>query len=162
MVNRVTSRRHALLQHAHSFRRYSHVFKVPYVTMVYISLAAIFALINWYPGPRLNRPSFPGMAIPMLKIRRSWDCLIFNNGDPCTGKTSLYWDSPLYFGARLNWCSIIWPEQNGRHFFERTFSYAFSWNENVWTLYKILLKYVADYLVDRTSSWQGSDEDSCQ
>ena len=36
------------------------------------------------------------MGIPMLKIRRSHDRLIFSHGDPYTGKTtSLYWDSPL-------------------------------------------------------------------
>ena len=34
-------------------------------------------------GPRLNiRPSFPGMGIPMLKIRRSRDRLIFNTWIP--------------------------------------------------------------------------------
>ena len=32
-------------------------------------------------GPRLNiKPVFPGMGIPMLKIRRSQDRLIFNMG----------------------------------------------------------------------------------
>ena len=37
------------------------------------------------PGPRHNiKPSFPGMGIPMLKIRRSCDRLIFTMG-------SLYW-----------------------------------------------------------------------
>ena len=35
------------------------------------------------PGPRLNiKTVFPGMGIPMLKIRRSWDRLIFNMGMP--------------------------------------------------------------------------------
>ena len=36
------------------------------------------------------------MKIPMLKIRRSRDRLIFNMGTPYTGKmTYLYWDGPV-------------------------------------------------------------------
>ena len=32
----------------------------------------------------------------MLKIRRSWDRLVFDMGGPYTGKTtSLYWEGPL-------------------------------------------------------------------
>ena len=51
-------------------------------------------------GPQLNiKTVFPGMEIPMLKIRRSWDYLVFNTGidsDPYTCKmTYLYWDRPL-------------------------------------------------------------------
>ena len=54
------------------------------------------------PGSCLNmRPSFPGMGIPMLKIRRSWDRLIFNMGIPIWVRRHLYiktaldgyWDS---------------------------------------------------------------------
>ena len=37
----------------------------------------------WWPGPCLRiKTVFPGMGIPMLKIRRSWDRLIFNIGIP--------------------------------------------------------------------------------
>ena len=37
-------------------------------------------------GPvSIQRPSFPGMGIPVVKIRRSWDRLIFNMGIP------IYW-----------------------------------------------------------------------
>ena len=43
------------------------------------------------PGPYLNvRPSFPGMGIPMLKIRRSQDRLIFNMGLPILVRRHLY------------------------------------------------------------------------
>ena len=39
---------------------------------------------------------FPGMRIPIIKIRQFWDWLIFNNGNPYASKTaSLYWDGPL-------------------------------------------------------------------
>ena len=42
-------------------------------------------------GPvSISRPSFPGMGIPMLKIRRSWDCLIFNMGIPILARRHLY------------------------------------------------------------------------
>ena len=35
------------------------------------------------PGPSLNIEAiFPGMGIPMLKIRQSWDHLIFHMGIP--------------------------------------------------------------------------------
>ena len=57
----------------------------------------------WSPEPCLNIKSFfktifPGIGIPMLKIRRSRDRLIFNMREPCTGKTtSLYWDTPQVF-----------------------------------------------------------------
>ena len=57
-------------------------------------------------GPvSIQRPLFPGMGISMLNIRRSWNRLIFNMGDPpYTGKTtSLYWDCsqvPLFKGFR--------------------------------------------------------------
>ena len=49
-------------------------------------------------GPiSILRPSFPGVGIPTLKIRWSWDRLIFKHGDPYTGKTtSLYWNSLLH------------------------------------------------------------------
>ena len=36
------------------------------------------------------KPSFPGMEIPMLKIRRSWDRLIFNMGIPILVRRYLY------------------------------------------------------------------------
>ena len=46
----------------------------------------------------IYRPSFPGMGIPMLKMRWSRDHLIFNMGisKQCLYSTvSLYWDSSL-------------------------------------------------------------------
>ena len=42
-------------------------------------------------GPvSLSRPSFPGMGIPMLKIRQSRDCLIFNMGIPILVRWHVY------------------------------------------------------------------------
>ena len=47
-------------------------------------------------GPvSIYRPSFPGIGILMLKIRRSRDRLIFNMGIPIlVRQSSLYWDGP--------------------------------------------------------------------
>ena len=43
------------------------------------------------PGPRLNiKTVSPGMGIPMLQIRRSWDRLIFNMGIPILVRRHLY------------------------------------------------------------------------
>ena len=39
---------------------------------------------------RIQGPSFPGMGIPMLKIRRSQDRLIFNMGIPILARQHLY------------------------------------------------------------------------
>ena len=56
----------------------------------------IFAAVRiLIPGSRLNvKTVFPTDGIPMLKIRRSRDRIIFNM-ESYTGKTtSLYWDGP--------------------------------------------------------------------
>ena len=46
-------------------------------------------------GPRLNiKTVFPGMGIPMLKIRLSRECLIFNMGIPMLVKRHLYIETP--------------------------------------------------------------------
>ena len=42
------------------------------------------------------RPPFPGMGIPMLTIRRSWDRLIFNMGIPILVRQHLYIETPLW------------------------------------------------------------------
>ena len=52
-------------------------------------------------GPRLNiKTIFPGMGILVLKIRRSWDPLIFNMGIPIMVRQYLYIETaprlPLY------------------------------------------------------------------
>ena len=49
-----------------------------------------------FQGPdSIKRLSFPGMGIPMLKVKRSRDRrLIFNMGIPTGQTTSLYWDGP--------------------------------------------------------------------
>ena len=44
-----------------------------------------------WPGPRLNiKTVYPGIGIPMLKIRRSRDRLIFNMGIPIPVRRHLY------------------------------------------------------------------------
>ena len=51
--------------------------------------------VEWYPGPRLNiKTIFSGMGIPMLKIRRSVDRLIFNIGMPILVRQHLYIEMP--------------------------------------------------------------------
>ena len=42
----------------------------------------------------ISRPSFPGMWIPMLKIRQWWDRLIFNMGMPILVRRHLYIEMP--------------------------------------------------------------------
>ena len=45
----------------------------------------------WLPGPRLNiKMVFPGMGMSMIKIRQSWDSLIFVMGIPILVRTHLY------------------------------------------------------------------------
>ena len=47
------------------------------------------------PGPRLNiKIVFPRYGISMLKIRRSWDRLIFSMGNPMLIRRHLYRDGP--------------------------------------------------------------------
>ena len=41
--------------------------------------------------------SFPDMGIPMLKIRQSRDCLIFNMGIPILVRRHLYIETALWF-----------------------------------------------------------------
>ena len=52
-------------------------------------------------GPRLNiKTVFPGMGIPMLKIRRSQDRLIFNMGVPILVRQHLYVEIvPRFFSS---------------------------------------------------------------
>ena len=61
--------------------------------------------IHKQPGPRLNiKTIFPVMGTPMLKIRRSRDCLNFNMGIPKLVRRRLYIETaPRYhvpFGGR--------------------------------------------------------------
>ena len=49
----------------------------------------------WRSGPRLNiKTDFPDMGILMLKIRRSWDRIIFNMGIPILVRQHLYIETP--------------------------------------------------------------------
>ena len=61
---------------------------------------ALFSYNNFVTGTQgpvsIQRPSFPGMGIPMLKIRRSWDRRIFNMGMPILVR-HLYIETPLRF-----------------------------------------------------------------
>ena len=55
--------------------------------------------------PRLNpkkTPSFPGMEIPMLRIRRSWDRLIFIMGIPILVRRHPILRRPLDYNNYLN------------------------------------------------------------
>ena len=50
-----------------------------------------YRLVSRGPGPHLNiNTVFPVMGIPMLKVRRSWDRLIFNMGIPILVRRHLY------------------------------------------------------------------------
>ena len=54
----------------------------------------MFLVIHWY-GPRLNiKTVFPMYGIPMLKIRRSQDRLIYKIGVPLLVRRHLYVDTP--------------------------------------------------------------------
>ena len=44
--------------------------------------------------------TFPGMGIPMFKIRQSWNCLIFNMGIPILVRQHLYTET-------APWCHLI-------------------------------------------------------
>ena len=60
-------------------------------------------LLPYYPGPPLNiKTIFPGLGIPMLKIRRSWDHLIFNMGIPILVRRHLYIETAPWFGLASN------------------------------------------------------------
>ena len=51
----------------------------------------------------IRKTVLPGMAIPMLKIRRPTGRLIFNMGIPIPGKTVFYIETgPWCTGGRLN------------------------------------------------------------
>ena len=65
------------------------------------------------PGPRLNM-FFPGMGIPMLKIRRSWDRLIFNMGIPKLVRRHLYIEMAPRASAAIVLTQLSWNiHQNG-------------------------------------------------
>ena len=56
-------------------------------------------------GPRVNiKTTFPGMGIPMLKITRSWDRLIFNMGIPILVRWHLY----IEMGYKCSTWTPIW------------------------------------------------------
>ena len=56
-----------------------------------------------YKGPvSILGPSFPGMGIPMLKVRWSHDSLIFSMGILILVKRCLYWDGPLLLAPKYS------------------------------------------------------------
>ena len=62
----------------------------------------------------IRKTVLPGMAIPMLKIRRLNGRLIFNMGIPIPGKDGLYIETGPWFCYQLilvgGWCtSMTWP-----------------------------------------------------
>ena len=81
----------------------------------------------WLSSVTIYRPSFPGMGIPMLKIRRSPDRLIFNMGIPLLVRWHLYIET------------APWVMANAHHIVNDIFRYIlWNWNYNI--LLKILLK----------------------
>ena len=59
-------------------------------------------LYHWGPGPCLNiKTGFPGMGIPMLKIRWSLDRLIFNMGIPILVRQHLYFEMAPWFNLSI-------------------------------------------------------------
>ena len=69
-----------------------HMINSPIPTMILIGVVSQDSYA-WMrdPGPRLNiKTIFPGMGIPMLKIRRSQDRLIFKMGIPILVRRYLY------------------------------------------------------------------------
>ena len=69
--------------------------KRPYIVKIEISAPEKTGiLLKRRPGPSLNiKTVFPGYGIPMLKIRRSQDRLIFNMGIPILVRRHLYIDT---------------------------------------------------------------------
>ena len=64
-------------------------------------------------GPCLNiKTIFPGMGIPMLKIRQSWDRLIFNMGIPILVRWHLYLTRPpdLHNGISYLDSEALWHQ----------------------------------------------------
>ena len=58
------------------------------------------------PGPRLNiKTVFPRYGIPMLKIRRLRDRLIFNMGIPILVGQHLYIETAPWFPVTLSLCN---------------------------------------------------------
>ena len=65
------------------------------------------------PGPRRNiKTVFPGMEIPMLKIRRSRDRLIFNMGIPILVRQHLYIEAAP--GTRASMVSLLFSDLSTR------------------------------------------------
>ena len=92
--------------------------------------------------------------IPMLKIRRSRDRLIFNMGISIPGKDGLYIEMGprCLYNMRVRGCcdtsyhtethvNTLRPRQNGRCFADDLFK-CISMNENVWILIRISLQFV--------------------
>ena len=70
-----------------------------YITILY----AVTRTCQSYPGGRLNIKMSYRNRIPMFKIRRSRDRLIFNMGIPYLERRSLYWDGALVISGSLHW-----------------------------------------------------------
>ena len=78
-------------------------------------------------GPRLKRLSFPGMRIPILKIRWSWDRLIFNMGISKLIRRHVYIEMPPGFMSVVLHSLICF-----RHWFKQR---NFGKNKMLLTLY---------------------------
>ena len=67
-------------------------------------------VLTRYQGPiSIWRPSFRGMGIPMLKIRRLQDRLIFNKGIPILERRHLYIEMTprRHFLSTMYWITVI-------------------------------------------------------
>ena len=72
--------------------------------------------VNSRPGPRFNtKLAFPRYGIPMLKIKRSPNCLTFNMGIPILVRRH------LYIETAPRWRAVMWvtPDQGGVLFYSQ-------------------------------------------
>ena len=79
------------------------------------------------PGPRLNiKTVFPRYGIPMLKIRWSWDRLIFEMGIPILARRHLYIEmAPQACSLFTHWTN--WGRNKMSAILQLPFSNEFSW-----------------------------------
>ena len=136
--------------------------------------------INWYLSPvSIWRPSFPGMGIPVLKIRRSRDRLIFNMGIPILVRRQLYIETAPW-SLPGPWLNIKMPSYQYRksHCGDKTavrssyFHNGISYTGKMTSLYWIralevrtqfilnLVRYISELLNFHFHKWS-NDETNC-
>ena len=90
-----------------SIKTYSHI-----SSFLNSEMAWIMDSLNVYlwqtRTPPLSFTTYPGLEIPMLQIRRSWDRLIFNRGIPIVVRRHLYIDTaPLVLSVQRARASTV-------------------------------------------------------